>query len=101
MLQNILAHSIWLPNSITPKSKARSIFFTPHRRFEFNRMLFKLKTALATFNRCMDSVLPGLQGVDIFVYADDVFIYADSFNDHSRKLATFLTRCDMQQSIRN
>ena len=75
-----------------PKSKAKTAFSTPHGHYEFNKMPFGLKNAPATFQRCMDLILSGLQGIELFVYIDDIVIYADSLEEHSRKLRTLLAR---------
>ena len=38
-------------------------------------MPFGLKTAPSTFQRLMDQVLSGLQGLELFVYRDDIVVY--------------------------
>ena len=55
-------------------------------------MLFGLKNASATFQRAMDQVPTGLQGIELFVYMDDIVIYATSLEEHSRKLKSLLAR---------
>ena len=55
-------------------------------------MPFRLKNAPATFQRLMDQVLTGLQGIELFVYMDDIVIYATSLEKHSRKLKSLLGR---------
>ena len=40
----------------------------------------------------MDKVLSGLQGIELFVYMDDIVIYAESLEDHSRKLKKLFGR---------
>ena len=42
----------------------------------------------------MDKVLSGLQGVELFVYMDDIVIYADSLEEHTRKFRILLERLD-------
>ena len=74
------------------QSKSKTAFSVPGGHYEFNRMPFGLKNAPATFQRCMDLVLSGLQGVELFVYMDDVVIYASSLTEHSRKLRNLLAR---------
>lgn len=75
-----------------PKSKPKTAFSTPHGHFEFNRMPFGLRNAPATFQRVMDMILTGLQGIELFVYMDDIVIYADSLEEHNRKLKVLLAR---------
>lgn len=63
----------------------KTTFSTPHGHYEFNRMPFGLKNALATFQRLMDQVLTGLQGTELFVYLDDIVLYASSLREHKIK----------------
>ena len=73
-------------------SKAKTAFSTPYAHLEFNRMPFGLKNAPATFQRLMDRVLTGLQGIELFVYMDDIVIYATSLEEHAYKLKKLLAR---------
>lgn len=75
-----------------PSSKSKTAFSTPFGHYEFNRMPFGLCNAPATFQRLMDRVLVGLQGIELFVYMDDIVVYANSLEEHSRKLNTLLGR---------
>lgn len=75
-----------------PSSKAKTAFSTPYAHLEFNRMPFGLKNAPATFQRLMDRVLSGLQGIELFVYMDDIVIYATSLEEHALKLKKLLAR---------
>jgi len=77
----------------------KTAFSSPHGHYEFNRMLFGLKNAPATFQRLMDQVLSGLQGNDMFVYLDDIVIYATSLTEHRikfNKLAERLRKANLQ-----
>ena len=69
-----------------PESKAKTAFSTPYAHYKFNRMPLGHKNAPATFQRLMDQVLTGLQGIELFVYMDDIVIYASSLVDHNQKL---------------
>jgi len=48
---------------IQEKHKKKTAFSTPYGHFEYNRMPFGLKNAPATFQRLMNSVLTGIQGL--------------------------------------
>lgn len=54
----------------------KTAFSVPSGHYEFVRMPFGLRNSPATFQRLMDTVLSGLQGIDCFVYLDDIVIYA-------------------------
>ncbi|XP_033362977.1 uncharacterized protein LOC117241106 [Bombus vosnesenskii] len=60
----------------------KTAFSTPYGHFQFKRMHFGLKNAPATFQRLMNSVLSGLQGIELFVYLDDIVIYSRSLQEH-------------------
>ncbi|KMQ83357.1 enzymatic polyprotein endonuclease reverse [Lasius niger] len=55
-------------------------------------MPFGLKNAPATFQRLMNSVLTGIQGLRCLVYLDDIVIYGSSLEDHNKRLTEVLRR---------
>ena len=77
---------------VEPKDRHKTAFSTPFGHFEFTRMPFGLKNAPATFQRIMDRILSGLQGVELFIYMDDIVIYAKSLKEHQEKLERLLGR---------
>ena len=68
------------------KDAEKTAFSTPYGHYEYTRMPFGLRNALATFQRLMDNVLSGLQGTELFVYFDDIVIYARSLEEHRYKV---------------
>jgi len=64
--------------AMSERDKSKTVFSTPYGHYEFNRMPFGLKNALATFQRLMNSVLAGLQGIRCLVYLDDIVVYGVS-----------------------
>jgi len=74
------------------KDKQKTAFSTPYGHYEFNRMPFGLKNAPATFQRLMNSVLTGMQGLKCLVYLDDIVIYGASLADHNKRLEKVLQR---------
>lgn len=74
------------------QDKEKTAFSTDKGHFEFNRMPFGLTGAPATFQMTMNTILTGLQGLDCFVYLDDIVIYGRNVADHERKICNVLSR---------
>ena len=70
----------------------KTAFSTPYGHFQFKRRPFGLKNAPATFQRLMNSVLSGLQGIELFVYLDDIVIYSRSLQEHESKFNKLMER---------
>jgi hypothetical protein len=51
-----------------------------------------LKSSPASFQRLMNTVLSGLQGIKCFVYLDDIVVYGSSLRDHNNKLTEIFQR---------
>jgi len=77
---------------MNPEDRKKTAFFTDKGHFEASRMPFGLKGAPGTFQRMMNKVLSGLNGLKAFVYLDDIIIYAKDFPDHSQKFTEILER---------
>nr|XP_034195197.1 uncharacterized protein LOC117611373 [Osmia lignaria] len=75
-----------------PEDKHKTAFSTPFGHFEFNRMPFGLKNAAATFQRLMNNVLDGLQGLELFVFIDDIVVYASSLQEHETKVNRMMAK---------
>lgn len=78
--------------AMNPGDAQKTAFTTPYGLYEFTRMPFGLKNAPATFQRLMDQVLTGLQGIELFVYLDDIVIYSSSLDQHTIKFRELCTR---------
>ena len=74
------------------KDKHKTAFSTPYGHYEFNRMPFGLKNAPATFQRLMNTILAGMQGLQCLVYLDDIVIYASSLEEHNKRLREVFNR---------
>lgn len=77
---------------IEKQDREKTAFSSQNGHFEFIRMPFGLKTAPATFQRTMDNVLRGLQGIHCMVYLDDVIVFSSSLEEHIQKLRYIFDR---------
>lgn len=75
-----------------PDHSEKTAVSTDKGHYEFLRVPFGLKGAPATFQRMMNTVLTGLNGLKAFVYLDDIIVYASNITDHSEKLGQVFTR---------
>ncbi len=82
---------------LEPGDGPKTAFSTKQGHWEYKRLPFGLKTAPATFQKMMNSVLSGLTGTRCFVYLDDIVIYAKSLADHNGKLREILGRLRTHQ----
>ena len=71
---------------VSEKDRFKTAFSTIDGHFEFVRMPFGLKTAPATFQRMMNTVLTGLNGIKCFVYLNDIVVYGKSLEEHIERL---------------
>ncbi|KAL4103608.1 hypothetical protein QTP88_018969 [Uroleucon formosanum] len=71
---------------IREEDRQKTAFSTDKGHYEFIQMPFGLSGAPSTFQRLMNSVLIGINGVKAFVYLDDIIIYATDLRDHESKL---------------
>ena len=74
------------------EDKEKTAFSNHLGHFHYNTMPFGLKGAPSTFQRLMNTVLTGLQGIKCFVYLDDIVVHGDSLSTHNYKLKEILER---------
>lgn len=70
----------------------KTAFSTKNGHWAYRRLPFGLKTAPATFQRMMNTVLSGLTGTRCFAFLDDIVVYARSLAEHDQKLREILER---------
>jgi hypothetical protein len=75
-----------------PKDIDKTAFSTKEGHWVYRRMPFGLKTAPATFQRMMNTVLSGLTSTRCLVFLDNIVIYANSLVSHGRKLRDVFRR---------
>ena len=75
---------------LTPRAKTISAFVTPDGLWQYRYMPFGFKNAPATFQRLMNQVIHGLDGIR--VYLDDILVVADSWEEHIQQLEELFGR---------
>ncbi|KAL0867440.1 hypothetical protein ABMA27_008227 [Loxostege sticticalis] len=78
--------------NMSKQDASKTAFSVPQGHFEFTRMPFGLKNAPSTFQRLMNTALSGLQGIQCFVYLDDIVIYSFDLPTHMSKLSNVFDR---------
>lgn len=72
--------------------QAKTAFSTREGHFQYKRMPFGLKGAPATFQRLMNTVLSGIQGIKCLVYMDDIVVFGENLKAHNDRLLEVLER---------
>ncbi|XP_003738321.3 uncharacterized protein K02A2.6-like [Galendromus occidentalis] len=75
---------------LNPSCRNLTTINTHRGLFQYNRLVFGLKTAPAIFQRAMDQTLAGLDGV--LVYLDDILVMGSSQTEHDGRLLKVLSR---------
>ena len=82
-----------------PDSRSLTTFITHQGLMRYRRCPYGLKSLPQAFQKVMEAILRGLDGVQ--VYLDDVIIYATASNQHERRLAAVLKRLREHQITLN
>ena len=75
---------------LAEEAKEISAFVTPFGLYEFNVLAFGFRNAPATFQRMVNDVVRGIEGIE--VYIDDIVIFTDTWEDHVCKLKLLFDR---------
>lgn len=74
------------------KDREKTAFSSNYQHYEYKRMPMGLKGAPGCFQRLMNTVLAGLQGIKCFVYLDDIVCYGKNLKEHNEKLQLIFDR---------
>lgn len=81
----------YLQIPIAEDDRMKTAFSTESGHYEYMRMPFGLKSAPSTFQRLVNNVLTGLQGIRTLVYLD-VVIYSETSEEHNARLREVFDR---------
>lgn len=79
---------------VKKEDREKTAFSTDWGHYEFIRMPFGCKRSAPAFQRLMNNVLLGLQGIKCLVFLDDVIIFGNSLKDHNQKLEEVFKRLE-------
>jgi hypothetical protein len=77
----------------TPEDQSKTTFICPYGTYAYQRMLFGLCNALASFQECMMSIFSDIIKKFMDVFMDDFPIYDTTFDDCLDTLDKVLQRC--------
>ena len=77
---------------LNPDSQSKTAFSTHKSHFHFLRMPMGLKGAPATFQRLMNYIMSGIQGVRALIYLDDIIVYGRTVQEHNDGLVEVFDR---------
>ena len=75
---------------LSPESRPLTTFITPFGRYHFNKLPFGISSAPEHFQRRMNSILEGLEGVICLI--DDVLVVGKDVTEHDTRLMRVLER---------
>ena len=76
--------------ALDEESKKFTTIATHQGLFQYNRLVFGVSTAPGIFQRTMETVLQGIDGV--LAYLDDILVCGSSQSEHDQRLAAVLAR---------
>lgn len=77
---------------LDPESQHLTTFLSPFGRFKFLKLPFGISSAPEHFQRKMNIILQGLEGVEI--HMDDIIVWGSSQEEHDRRLRAVLERLE-------
>ena len=79
---------------MNPEHANKTAFADPYGHYEYTRMGMGLRNVPATFQALMDLTLSILQGVELYVYLDEIIIFASSLEEYGKKFRRLMERLD-------
>ncbi|XP_062556732.1 uncharacterized protein K02A2.6-like [Armigeres subalbatus] len=75
---------------LSERSREITTFITKYGLFRYKRLMFGICSAPELFQKIMESIVAGLEGV--IVYLDDVMVFGSTEKEHDLRLAALLQR---------
>ena len=84
------ANSSFWQIPLSEESRLLTTFITPFGRYAFNKLPFGISSAPEIFQRCMNRIVQGLEGV--VCQMDDILVFGKDEGEHRKRLAKVLKR---------
>ena len=72
----------------------KTAFITKYGFYEHCTMPMGMRNSSGTFQRCVQSILHGLNWVSCLVYLDYIIVFADTFQEHTDRVDLSLSRLE-------
>ena len=92
IFSKIDANSAFWQRRLSESSRLLTTFITPWGRFCFNRLPYGISTGSEQFQKCMNNILEGLEGVESEI--DDLLVHGETQNQHDCRLHAVLKRLE-------
>ena len=92
VFSKIDANSAFWQRKLSESSRLLTTFITPWGRFCFNRLPYGISTGSEQFQKCMNNILKGLEGVECKI--DDLLVHGESQEQHDLRLHAVLKRLE-------
>jgi hypothetical protein len=77
---------------LKPGHQSKTSFSIQYGKYHHRRMPFGLKGAPATFQRMMNTILSGIQGIKCLVYMDDIVVFGETLQSRNDRLIEVFDR---------
>lgn len=77
---------------LDPKTKHKTSFVTMFGQYEFDVLPMGLKSAPGAFQRCLSTILTGLNYERCLIYLDDILVFSTTFKEHLENLDLLFLR---------
>ena len=86
------ANSGFWQRKLSSKSKLLTTFITPWGRYCYKRLPFGISSAPEHFQKVMQEILAGLEGVECQM--DDILVFGDTYEQHDKRLEAVFRRLE-------
>lgn len=86
-----LASGYW-QIKVRKEDQPKTAFVTKTGLFQFSVLPFGLVNAPSCFEKCMETILRGLQWQTCLIYLDDIIVFSKTFDVHLKRLSEVLDR---------